>query len=289
MVSLSNHQPNDIRIWDLNIINTGDIGLYPTLFSLGPLKIHTYGALIALGISLALFYLSKQSKKYGFDYQKILDISIYLVLSGIIGARVFYVIIEYRNFEGDVTGIFKIWEGGLVFYGGFLTAFATGYYLVRKYKLPVWKTLDLFAPAVPLAHTFGRMGCFFAGCCYGKPTSLPWAITFKNPDSLAQPVLNIPIHPTQIYESLSNLIIFLFLHWLQKHKSFDSQISWTYVILYSIMRFLVEFLRGDERGFVFDGLLSTSQLITLIMIPFAVFMMLIMSKNKKKSKSFAKA
>jgi len=259
--------------------------LYPTLFSLGPLKIHTYGALIALGIFLALLYLSRQAKKQGLDYQKILDITIYLVLSGVLGARIFYVILEYKNFEADFIGIFKIWEGGLVYYGGFLTAFTTGYFLIKKYKLPVWKSLDLFAPAVPLAHTFGRMGCFFAGCCYGKPTSLPWAIIFKNPDSLAQPVLNISMHPTQIYEASSNLIIFLFLNWFQNRKSFDGQIAWIYVILYSIMRFIVEFFRGDERGFVLNGLLSTSQLISLILIPSAIFMMLIMRKNKLSSVS----
>jgi len=259
--------------------------LHPTLFSIGPLKIHTYGVLIAFGILLALFYLSKQAKYNGLGYQKILDITIYLVLSGILGARIFYVIIEYRNFEGDILGIFKIWEGGLVFYGGFLTAFATGYFLIKKNKLPIWKPLDLFAPAIPLAHTLGRFGCFFAGCCYGKETNILWAVTFKNPDSLAQPVLNIPVHPTQIYESLSNFIIFLFLNWFQKFKKFDGQIAWTYIILYSVMRFTVEFFRGDERGFVLNGLLSTSQLISLILIVFAIFMMTIMRKKKLAGKN----
>lgn len=254
--------------------------MHPTLFSIGPLKIHTYGALIALGILLALFYLSKQAKNNGLDYQKILDITIYLVFSGILGARIFYVIIEYRNFENDISGIFKIWEGGLVFYGGFIAAFATGYFLIKKNKLPVWKTIDLFTPAIPLAHTFGRFGCFFAGCCYGKETNVLWAVTFKNPDSLASPVLNIPVHPTQIYESLSNFFIFLFLNWFQKFKRFDGQVAWIYIILYSVMRFIVEFFRGDERGFVLNGLLSTSQLISLILIPFAVSMMTIMRKKK---------
>ena len=254
--------------------------MYPTLFSFGPIKVHVYGALIALGIFLAMLYLSRQAKRQGFDYQKILDITVYLVLSGILGARILYVILEYRSFGGDILGIFKIWEGGLVFYGGFLSAFAVGYYLVKKYKMPVWKSLDLFAPAVPLAHTFGRMGCFFAGCCYGKPTNVPWAITFKNPDSLAQSVLNIPVHPTQIYESLSNFMIFLFLNWFQKRKSFDGEVTWFYVILYSVMRFAVEFFRADERGFVFNGLLSTSQFLSLILVPFSIFMILTMRKNK---------
>ena len=254
--------------------------MYPTLFSIGPLKIHTYGTLIALGMLLALFYLSKQAKNNGLDYQKILDITIYLVLSGILGARIFYVILEYRNFENDIAGIFKIWEGGLVFYGGFITAFATGYFLIKKNKLPVWKTIDLFAPALPLAHTFGRFGCFFAGCCYGKPANILWAVTFKNPDSLASPVLNIPVHPTQIYESISNFFIFLFLNWFQKFKRFDGQVALIYIILYSIMRFTVEFFRGDERGFVLNGLLSSSQLISLILIPLAVSMMTIMRGKK---------
>ena len=242
----------------------------PILFSIFGLEIKTYGTLIAIGILCALFYIMKQAERQNLNVQNALDITIYLVISGIIGARILYVIVDFRYYRNDLLSIFKVWEGGLVFYGGFLAALPVGYFLLKRKKMPPWKFIDIFATALPLGHAFGRIGCFFAGCCYGRETDVPWAVTFTNPESLAYPVLGLHIHPTQIYESIFNLIIFFILHLSLKKKKFDGQNAILYVILYGTARFFVEFFRGDDRGFIAGNLFSTSQGVALILVPTAI-------------------
>lgn len=244
--------------------------MHPILFSIFGLEIKTYGTLIAIGILCALFYIMKQAERENLDVQNALDITLYLVISGIIGARILYVIVDFRYYRDDLLSIFKVWEGGLVFYGGFLAALAVGYFLLKRKKMPPWKFIDIFATALPLGHAFGRVGCFSAGCCYGRETDVPWAVTFTNTDSLAYPVLGLHIHPTQIYESIFNLIIFFILHLSLRKKKFDGQNAILYVILYGTARFFLEFFRGDDRGFLFENLFSTSQGVALILVPVAI-------------------
>jgi phosphatidylglycerol:prolipoprotein diacylglycerol transferase len=153
---------------------------------------------------------------------------------------------------------------------------------MRWRRLPVWKLADLISPLIALGLSFGRIGCFFAGCCYGKETSLPWAVVFKNPDSLAR--LNVPLHPTQLYDAVNGLAIFFFLSWLEKKKSFDGQIFWLFLFLYSITRFFIEIFRGDPRGFLFGGLLSTSQGIGVLLAICSLFMLFFMEKMHRRSK-----
>ncbi|MBI5376406.1 MAG: prolipoprotein diacylglyceryl transferase [Candidatus Schekmanbacteria bacterium] len=248
--------------------------MYPTLFEIFGFGVKTYGTMIAIGIGFALLYISRQTKREGLDVEKSLDITLYLVLSGVIGARLLYVLLNFGYYKNNPSAIFKIWEGGLVFYGGFLAALAVGYFMLTKNKMPVWKFLDIFATALPLGHAFGRIGCFFAGCCYGKPTDVPWAITFTNPESLAYPVLGEHIHPTQLYESASNLMIFVILNLTLKRKKFDGQNALLYIALYGTARFIIEFFRGDERGFIFDSVISTSQGVALIIVPIVLFILI---------------
>lgn len=174
-------------------------------------------------------------------------------------------------------GIFKIWEGGLVFYGGLLLAIGVSLWYMRWHRLPIWKVADLISPLIALGLFFGRIGCFSAGCCYGKETSLPWGVVFKHPDSLAP--LNIPLHPAQLYDAANGLAIFFFLNWMEKRKTFDGQIFWLFLFLYAITRFFIETLRGDPRGFLFGNLLSTSQGIGVPLAIFSLFMLFYM-KNK---------
>ncbi len=244
--------------------------MHPILFNIFGLEIKTYGTLIAIGILLALFYIMKQAERENLDVQNALDITLYLVIAGIIGARIMYVIVEFRYYRDDLLSIFKVWEGGLVFYGGFLVALPVGYFLLKRKKMPPWKFIDIFATALPLGHAFGRVGCFMAGCCYGRETDVPWAVTFTNPKGLAYQVLGLHIHPTQIYESIFNLLIFIILHFSLKKKKFDGQNAILYVILYGTARFCVEFFRGDDRGFIIENLISTSQGVALILVPAAI-------------------
>src|SRR5512143_814516 len=170
--------------------------------------------------------------------------------------------------------ILMIWKGGLVFYGGFLLALFTGVWYLNRFNMPLWKVADIIAPCIALGQAIGRLGCFSAGCRYGKPTDLPWGVTFTDPNSLA--VLGVPLHPTQIYESAGALTIFAFLWLYRKKTTFEGQLFWLYVMLYSVLRFTIEFVRGDEvRGFVniASFTLSTSQAVAICAFLASVVMM----------------
>ncbi|CCQ91302.1 Prolipoprotein diacylglyceryl transferase [Nitrospina gracilis 3/211] len=233
--------------------------MHPILLEFGILKIFTYGLLVATGFFVGIVLAARQGQKEGLDSARILDLCFYLLIASILGGRLLYVIVEYRYFVSNPLEMLKFWKGGLVYYGGLMAAVATGWYFMRKFDLPFWKTADVLAPSIAIGQAIGRWGCFFAGCCYGVRTDAPWAITFTNLDSLAP--LNVPLHPTQIYLSLNALVIFFVLLWVQKKKRFDGQVLLTYGILYSIGRFIIEFYRGDDRGYAVPEMLSTSQFI----------------------------
>ena len=243
--------------------------MYPILIEFGFVKIFTYGLLVATGFFVGIVLAARQGKEEGMDPQKILDLCFYILIAAILGGRLLYVVVEYKYFVANPIEVLKFWKGGLVFYGGLIGAVTVGGYLIRKYQLPFWKTGDILAPSVAIGQAIGRWGCYFAGCCYGAPTDVSWAITFTNEKSLAP--LNIALHPTQIYLSLNALAIFGILMWLRKRKRFDGQVFVTYGILYSIGRFIIEFYRDDDRGFAVQNILSTSQFIGLFLLGLSIF------------------
>ena len=164
-----------------------------------------------------------------------------------------------------------IWEGGLVFYGGLILSVTAGIYYMKKHKMPVLKVGDIVAPSLAIAQAVGRLGCLSAGCCYGKETSAPWGIVFSDPDSLVPlEKLGLRLYPTQLYSSIGDLILFLILYTMGRRKRFDGQVLVMYGILYPIVRFSVELFRGDPRGGVLGGMMSTSQFISLIVFVVAV-------------------
>lgn len=254
--------------------------MHPVLLEIGILKIFTYGFLVASGFFVAIHLAVRQGKKEGIDPQKILDLSFYILVSAIIGARLLFIVVEYKYFIENPVEILKFWKGGLVFYGGLIGAALVTVYFIKKNPMPLWKVADIAAPSLAIGQAIGRWGCFFAGCCYGKRSDLPWAITFTDGRSLAP--LNIPLHPSQIYLSLNVFFIFLFLIWFRKRKSFDGQLFWIYGILYSIGRFIIEFFRGDDRGFAVEGVLSTSQFIGIFTLSLSIFMLVkLRNKNRR--------
>jgi len=251
--------------------------MYPILFQLGSFHIYAYGFFIALGFIFGLMVAILKAQREGIPFGTIIDLFFYTVLSALIGSRILFALLNFDVYRQDPLRIFKIWEGGLVFYGGLILAFMVALWYMKWHRLPIWKLADLISPLIALGLSFGRIGCFFAGCCYGKETSLPWGVVFKNPDSLAR--LNVPLHPTQLYDAANGLAIFLFLTWMEKRKTFDGQIFWLFLFLYSITRFFIEILRGDPRGFLFGDLLSTSQAIGILLAISSLFMLFYM-KNK---------
>ena len=241
-------------------------------WTIGPIPLRLYGLMIGVGFLLAIWLASRKAKKEGIDPDRIMDMGVYLLLAAIVGSRLLYVLVNLQEFRQNPLDVFAIWKGGLVFYGGLIGAVATGFWYVRRHKLPLWKTADILAPYIALGHMFGRFGCFFAGCCYGAPCAGTVCITFTDPRSLAP--LGVSLYPTQLFEAGGEFMNFLVLLTLYRFKKFDGQIFWLYPALYSILRFVVEFFRGDTaRGVYFGGFISTSQIIGLLMFGGSLFML----------------
>ncbi|MDM8538008.1 prolipoprotein diacylglyceryl transferase [Desulfobacterales bacterium HSG17] len=254
--------------------------MHPILLKIGPFVIYTYGFFVALGFLFGILLGKYEAKSLGQDPEKISDLCFYILISAIIGARLFYILTTPGTFLADPLEIFKIWNGGLVFYGGFIGALTATIIYLNHHKMPLWQTTDILTPSLALGHFLGRLGCFFAGCCYGKACDLPWAITFTHAESLARK--NIPLHPTQIYSSLANLIIFALFWYFRRRKKFDGQLFWGYVFVYAIVRSVIELFRGDFRGSFFMETMSTSQVIGSILCITAVLMLFILGKQSRK-------
>jgi len=255
--------------------------MHPVLFKFGQVTIHTYGFFIALAALAGMFVARFEARKLDLDPDKVVDACFYVVVAAIVGSRLFYVITNIELFTSAPLDVFKIWNGGLVFYGGFIGSALTLIAYLKIYHLPLGKMADISALALPLGHTLGRIGCFFAGCCYGKICHHPWAITFKNPDSLAP--LFVQLHPTQLYSSASNFLIFLLIFSLRRFKKYDGQLFWIYCVFYGINRSIIEVFRGDFRGGTVLNTFSISQTIGLSSALVAVIMLIILGRKNSAS------
>ena len=255
--------------------------MHPILLHFGRFTIYTYGFFVAVGVISGILFAKHEARRVGVDPDKIMDLCFYVIIAAIVGSRLFYVATTLDFFMKNPLDIFKIWNGGLVFYGGFLGALIAAVVLVKIYKLPLGKTADIAGLSIPLGHFFGRLGCFSAGCCYGRECHLPWAVTFHNPSSLAP--LNMPLQPTQLYSAGANLSIFLILFFLRKRRHIDGQLFWLYVMLYGILRSVIEVYRGDFRGAEVLGILSISQTIGLGFALLAAIMLIYLYRAGKHS------
>ena len=253
--------------------------MYPNLFSIGPLTIHSYGLFVALGFAVAFLVSLRLGKAHGINTQQITDMGLIMILMAIIGSRLTYVVMNFSHYKAHPVDIFKIWEGGLVFSGGLVTVVIVMVWYFRRHQLSFWGMGDLWAPGIAIGQALGRMGCFMAGCCYGKPTDLPWAVTFTHPQSLAP--LNTPIHPTQLYAAFSGFIIFLVLLFLNAKKQFQGQVFIWFLILHSTARLFMERFRGDERGLIAGTEMSMTQLVTLLVLLGAVTALFILKSKRE--------
>lgn len=261
--------------------------MHPVLITIGPVSIYTYGLFVALGFLTGILLAQKEAARLGQAPSQIGDLCFFLLIAAIVGSRLFYIAVNPGDFLQNPLEIFKIWNGGLVFYGGFIGAAVTAAVYLKKKQLPLWQTVDILAPGVAAGHVFGRMGCFAAGCCYGKACDFPWAVTFTHPMSLAPH--GIPLHPTQLYEVINNLLLFAFLWWFRKRKRFDGQVFWVYLLLYGVTRSLLEIFRGDPRGLFWGGLLSISQIIGLSLAAISVAMLIYKPGRRPLRKASRKA
>jgi len=255
--------------------------VYPELFKLGPITVYTYGVLLAAAYLLGLRLAMSRAKSRGLDPNRTLDLGIAIIISALVGAKLLLLLVDFDRFRQNPAELFSIVRSGGVFYGGLIAAVSVAFWYMWRHKMPLWTTCDVFAPGIALGHAVGRLGCLMAGCCYGRPTSVPWAITFTNPEAAANvgTPLGVALHPTQLYESAAEGLILLLLLATEKNgRPFEGRTFWSYMVLYGISRFVIEFFRGDERGAVF-GAVSTSQFISLVLVPLAIGMLIYLSRR----------
>ena len=253
--------------------------MYPRLFEFGPITVYTYGVLLALAYLAGLKLAMVRAQARGLDANRVLDLGIYIIISALVGAKLLLLVTDYQTFSRDPRELLTLARSGGDFYGGLILAVGVALWYIRRIGLPLWTTCDVFAPGIALGHVVGRFGCFFAGCCYGKPTKLPWGITFTDPFAAANvgTPLGVPLHPTQLYEAGAELVILaVLLATERKGRPFAGRTFWLYMLLYAVSRFFIEFFRGDERGAV--GVFSTSQFISVLLAPLAIVMLVYLAR-----------
>jgi phosphatidylglycerol---prolipoprotein diacylglyceryl transferase len=254
--------------------------MYPKLLELGPFTVYSYGVLLAAAYLLALYMAVRRARSRGIDGDRVLDMGIYIIISALLGAKLLLLIVDFDVFRKNPAELWTLARSGGVFYGGLIVATAVGIWFARKHRLPMWRTADACAPAIALGHVVGRMGCLLAGCCWGRPTTLPWGITFSNmfaASNVGTP-LHVALHPTQLYDAAAELLILLLLTGTErKGKPFAGRTFWLYMLLYAVSRFSVEFFRGDPRGMM--GGFATSQLIALGLAPLALVMLVVLGRR----------
>ena len=243
--------------------------MHPILIDFGFFRLPTYGVLLVTALITAMVTIVRRGRQEGFDSNRLLDFCTWLIVVALVGAKVLMVLTDWRFYTqnpGEILSRTTLLAGG-VFYGGFGAAVLFALWYTRVHRLPMWKVADVYTPSIALGLGIGRLGCFAAGCDYGKPTNSFLGVVFSDPfaHQVAGTPLGIRLHPTQLYESLAMFVIFAVLVWRYRYKTYDGQIFVLHLVLYGLARFFIEFLRGDEdRGFVFGHLLSTSQFIALL-------------------------
>lgn len=234
--------------------------MHPILFKLGPINIYTYGVFVAIGVILGYFAALSQAKREKVDIQVFSDIIFWTLIISFIGARVFYLLVEFKSFLASPWAMLFS-RSGFVFYGGLLSGAVYLYLRVRKHN-NFLKFYDSLILGLPLGHSFGRLGCFFYGCCYGRPTDSFIGILFPS-DSPAG-ALGTKVIPIQLFSAAGLLLIFFALRVIAARKKFDGQLFLSYLIIYGVFRFIIEIFRGDPRGTIFY--LPTSQFVAVIMV-----------------------
>ena len=257
--------------------------MHPILIQLGNLPIHTFGMMMGAGFLAGILYSLRQARKWGLDPEQIFNLSFWIMLSGVLGSRVNYIIVDLAqkgvrsDFYKAPLKLFAIWEGGLVWYGGFILATIVVIYYTRRYKMPVWRVCDVLAPGTFLGLAIGRFGCVSAGDDFGRKLPSEWAswgLTFTHeralvyPDSGPDSLIGVPLHPTQFYMALKSFFVALIAHLLLKYwKRFDGQALTIAFLLYPPLRAFIELYRGDfQRGYIpyTNQTLTTSQGIGIV-------------------------
>ncbi len=231
-------------------------------FRIGSVAVYWYGILVAAGFLAGLWTATRRGRIYKIPGEVVADLGVWIMLGALVGARLFYVVSYWReDFAGrPIWDLFAIRNGGLVFYGGLAGACLATILFCRIKRIGLWNIADCMAPSIALGHALGRLGCLANGCCYGRPTDLPWAIHFPK-DGLAG---GAGVHPTQIYEAVLNMALYLGLARLYRHRKFEGQVFAAYLLCYALVRSLVELFRGDYGAHYLAGWITPAHLVSVL-------------------------
>ncbi len=245
--------------------------MHPVLFRIGHFTLHTYGLLVATGVLLGLWLARRQAARAGLDPDRVWNLGIYMVLAALVGAKLWLLLADwsyYAEHPREILTFGTLLSGG-TYYGGFATAIVVAALYARRFRLGFLPLVDVYAAPLALGHAIGRLGCFAAGCCYGKPTLLPWGVTFTDPyahDVVGTP-LGVPLHPTQLYEAAAEFLIFALLVFLGRRQRFRGELFAAYALLYGVSRGTIEFFRGDpDRSLLAGGAFSLMQVVSVALI-----------------------
>jgi phosphatidylglycerol:prolipoprotein diacylglycerol transferase len=217
--------------------------LHPSLFKFHSFEVHSYGLMLAIAFLVAIQIFIARGKRRGISEDSLHTVSLVILVLSIVGGRGLFVLTHWPEYSRDLLGIFRLWEGGLMLYGGYILAIVGSILYVRRAKLSVWRVGDAVAPAMVLGIGIGRIGCFLNGCCFGLPTGAPWGVQFPAGSYSAYTFPGVPIHPSQLYLAAAGFVVFTVLLVLDRKPRFDGFVFWTAVALDSIMRFGIDFTR----------------------------------------------
>ena len=256
--------------------------MHPILFEIAGFPVYTYGVMLAAAYLLGLQFALMRAKARGLAPDRVMDLGIWIIVSALVGAKLMLLVVEWPAYSRSGADLLTLIRSAGVFYGGLIAAVAVALFYLWRHRMPVWTVTDVFAPGIALGHAIGRLGCFFAGCCFGRETTVPWAITFHS-EYAARNVgtpINVPLHPTQLYEAGAELAILgILLATERRGRPFPGRTFWGYMLLYGLSRFIIEFYRGDGRGMV--GLFSTSQFVSLLIVPVSIAMLIYLSRRSE--------
>jgi phosphatidylglycerol:prolipoprotein diacylglycerol transferase len=247
--------------------------VHPRLFTTPIFTVYTFGALLAAAYGAAFWWLIRGARRANVDTDAVMSLGTWAIVGAIVGAKLLLFLRSADEYSGGAAKIGALLTSAGDFYGGFIGGLtASAIFFWRHPSLRFWRVADLSAPAIALGQAIGRIGCLMAGDDYGRPTTVPWAVIFRDPDAadIGGAPLGVPLHPVQLYESVVCILLFLGLVWLGRRRHADGDLILAYTMVYAAARFVLEFFRGDaDRGFVFGGLLSTSQFIGILMFAVA--------------------
>jgi phosphatidylglycerol:prolipoprotein diacylglycerol transferase len=253
--------------------------MFPRLFTIpmfelfgrnvGPFTLHSYGVLLVTAFLVGLFVAGRQARRAGLDEDRVTDLAVWVLIAGMVGAKVALLIVEWDYYSQRPGELFSILQIGGVFYGGLIAALLVAWLYLRRHPIGGWAVADVLAPGVVIGQAIGRLGCFAAGCCHGRPTDVAWSVIYRDVYSARMfgTPLDLAVHPSQLYETGAALLIFALLLRLASRKRFHGQVVLAYLTLYAVARFVIEMFRGDAaRGSVFGGVLSTSQFLSIVIL-----------------------